>query len=439
MANQMTAVNTRPAGQVVALPSVGKEIFYQTYSKTLFGILSYTGKNTDTVSLYAGKNNAGNAAIKRINIASGLHGMNAEVRKITGKASFGDKAPVATNPLEFGNVEYATNKITSPEVPLRGDMSVKELEPFIEDSNSEVRKALTNWFVSYLDYAMAQSFLNGASVNLLASRMRGGLNFQFTGRSIAGIPQMNRNVWIADVNNDTMFDLDWETVHSTWGDLLWNGATQSAIEILAADTGAGGYLSRNKLDKIGLMAANKKFAQATTIDATTNFLFIVSPEEVVALRRSIDDKVQIDVGTLLNQLAFYGFKEGFLYNGILVIDHPILKACSPKVNGGTSLPTGFTAPVFGGGMDCEDWTSYVLAQSDAVGVGFLHGRESILQTDNANIKHDIGTDKYGKAICVKQETMFGAVRKEFPLVSINDQAVDMRISLSKTLCQILDR
>jgi hypothetical protein len=428
MSNTMNVQNTRPAGQVVSLPSVDKKVYYQTYANTLFGLLSYQGQNTDVVKMYAGRDSLPKTAISRKSLPKGVYGLSAQVRKITGQATFGDKKAYATNPLEYGDIEYAVNKITSPEVPVRGEMARMEMETFIDDTDNEIKTALTNWFVSYLDHAMVQTVLNGASVNLLAPRDMGGLRFQFTGRATAGVPQMNRNVWYAATNagTDTMLSLDWEIIHGAgFNDFEWNRATQSVIEQIAFSTGDTACLTRNKLDNIGLFTSDNHFSAANVIDATTNHILIVSPREVVALRRSIDDKIRVSVDTLLNQLSFYGFREGFLYNGILVIGHPIMDAVKPRVIGG-AIPSNFQAPQFGGGLYAEDWTNYRARPQDTVGVGILLGRDSMVVTDAGAIKSKGKKDGYDELIAIKQELMFGAVRTEFTQVSLNERPVDMR-------------
>ena len=453
--NQMTAQNQRLSGQVVSLPSVNREVFYQTYGRMLFGVLSLKGKNTDVVDIFEGNMQLANTAVRRENIAKGMFGMNAQVRKVSGLAAFGDRDPVATNPLDYGNLEYAINKITSPAVPIRAEMSIKEFETFIEDKDSDLRNALSNWFAMYLDYQMVQTFLRGASVNLLAPRDIGGLDFGFAGRNLSGVGQANRHVWFPagtpsatnPVNGtDCLVPLDWELSNgSAFDPRFWNANVQSVVNGIDADNSGNFGLTRNRLDSIAVLASDCKFSGANVINATTNHLLIVSPREVLNLRRQIDQAVRIDVGTLLNQLSFYGFQEGFLYSGVLVLGHPVMDYVRPNVNANitdsafpatgspfrqTSAATvvgtqTFTEVTYGSGVYVEDYLAGNRLNS-TVGVGMVLGRDALFISDNAAIETKYHKNGWDKITACKQSLIFGAVRTEFTQVSLNSSPVDMR-------------
>lgn len=416
--------NQLTAGKNVSLPTVSRKTYHQTIGQTLFKMFQYKGENKDTVELFADDGNLPSTAVVKESLPQGQYGVAVQVGQIYGSESFGDNEAIPTNLSSLAEIRFAINNVTSPLVPVRGEMAKKALENFFkDDAESETKISISNWFSSYLDTSLVQTFFNGASANLLAPATRGGLAFQFAGRTdMAGMAQMPRHVWYSDtaMGKNGMKALDWEVVHGGgFASDKWNNATQNVI-LQVSGSGNEGFLTKEKLEEISIFTQDNKFSAARLMSSTTNHVLVVSPREVMALRRSLDDKLVIEVQTLINQLSWFGFQKGFLCCGVLVIGHPIMDKMKPRVSIGANK-----TPVFGVGM-FGDARRYQPSAEDNVSVGMLLGRGAIITCDDGAIETKTARDDFDEIKGYKQSLVYGAVRTEFTEVSVNSKEVDMR-------------
>lgn len=368
-------------------------IFLKMRTRTIVGALSRASNKVYSKYPGSGPSIEGQGIIVRRNITKGDMVRYNMQDHISGTPTYGDSIPQRGNFLTWKNADARVNRITSPAIPVQGEMDQKRVMHSIKNIPMAVRGEVVDYMAEEYERQFLINFLYGASPSVLLPRTEGGLghNLGVGAGAGAGVPLMQKNFWTPDTGYVT-YDSTAATYNSAVNDAI-AGIDPDADDMLSLvllEQIISGY------DDIKLWAPTingKQYKACHLMDTDLYYRLnnLLRPLQKDAMPRGKD-----------NPIFNYGNVIEFM--DCLFIAVPNLKKFRMAYNGTNGYPD------IGPGLR-SDHRNYTTTSKKAIMLAL--GAKATLEGYDGSVKVTPDIGRFNRGLEYIAESQFGFVRGEF--------------------------